>query len=307
MRKVLITGFGFIGRHVAQELLARGCEVSVLERKPDLNTMNALGLNPVLGDIRDAELMRDIASYYDGVINLAGLLGTSEMIDDPIPAVNTNIIGAINVFEGCRRAAKATHPVRCVQITVGNHFMDNPYSITKSTSERFAKMYNTEHATDIRVVRALNAYGPYQKHFPVRKIVPNFIRAALQNAPIKIYGDGEQIMDMIYVGDVANILVAALFVEDVIGIISAGTGRRTTVNEIAKAIISIAQSTSSLHHVAMRPGEPEHSVVLGEPETLRSVGIEPSSLTNLEDGLTKTVAWYKQNRSFIGLEHNIVE
>jgi nucleoside-diphosphate-sugar epimerase len=307
MRKVLITGLGFIGRHVAKELLDRGCEVSVLERKPGLKTMIALGLNPIVGDIRDAELMRDITSYYDGVVNLAGLLGTSEMIDDPIPAVNTNIIGAINVFEGCRRVAKGGSGIRCVQITVGNHFMDNPYSITKSTSERFAKMYNTEHGTDIRVVRVLNGYGPYQKHFPVRKIVPNFIRSALQNEPIKIYGDGEQIMDMIYVEDVAKVLVEALFIESLTTIISAGTGRRSTVNEIAEAVVSIAQSTSELHHVAMRPGEPEHSVVLGEPESLRSVGIEPSSLTDLEQGLNKTIAWYKQNRSFIGLEPSVGE
>jgi UDP-glucose 4-epimerase len=301
VKNILITGLGFIGRHVAQTLVERGCEVAVLERRPDINILSSLGVDPVLGDIRDAELMRDLVRHYDGVINLAGLLGTSEMIDDPVPAINTNIIGAVNVYEGCRLAKKAGRVVRCVQITVGNHFMDNPYSITKSTAERFANMYNNEHGADIRIVRVLNAYGKYQKHFPVRKIVPNFIRSALQDEPLKIYGDGEQIMDMIYVNDVARILVEALFVDKLEGIVSAGTGRRMTVNEIARTIISVAKSSSELSHVAMRPGEPEHSVVLGDPNTLPKIGVEPSTLTRFEEGIKETVSWYEKHRSFIDL------
>jgi len=301
MKKILVTGLGFIGKHVARALLDRGCEVTVLERRPDIETLSALGASPILGDVRDPELLHDVISYFDGVVNLAGLLGTSEMVDDPVPAINTNIIGAVNIFEGCRRAVRSGLKVRCVQITVGNHFMDNPYSITKSTSERFAKMYNTEHGTDVRIVRVLNAYGEQQKHFPVRKIVPNFIRAALQNESLRIYGNGEQIMDMIYVGDVARILVHALFGDKVEGVLSAGTGRRTTVNEIAKIIISISGSKSELEHVPMRPGEPEGSVVMGDPVTLSSIGIEPSTLTRFEDGIARTIHWYKENRNFIDL------
>jgi nucleoside-diphosphate-sugar epimerase len=301
VNKVLIAGFGFIGRHVATALVQRGCEVSVLDRRPNLSVMSQLGVDPILGDVRDAELMRDLVQYYDGVINVAGLLGTSEMINDPIPAVHTNIVGAINIFEGCRQAMQAGKGVRCVHITVGNYFMDNPYSITKRTSERFANMYNIEHSTDIRVVRVLNAYGAFQKHFPVRKIIPNFIRSAFQGEVIRVYGDGEQIMDMIYVEDVARILIEAFFVDEIKSIISAGTGRRLTVNEIAKIVINIVGSSSEVEHTNMRPGEPERSVVLGEPETLRAVGIDPSSLIKFEDGIAKTVSWYRDNKGFIGL------
>jgi UDP-glucose 4-epimerase len=300
-KKVLVTGYGFIGQHVTQVLLNNGCEVTVLERKPNLKDLSTLNIEPVIGDIRDSDLVHDLVSYFDGVINLAGLLGTSEMIDNPIPAINTNIIGAVNIFEGCRRAKKAGHEVQCVQITVGNHFMDNPYSITKSTAERFAAMYNIEHGTDIRIVRVLNAYGEYQKHFPVRKIIPNFIRSALINEPIKIYGNGEQIMDMIYVKDVARVLVQALLASRFKGIISAGTGREMTVNEIAGTIVSTLQSESELQHVPMRPGEPENSVVLGEPKTLFNIGINPDSLMTFEDGISKTVLWYKQNKKYIAL------
>lgn len=301
IKKILITGFGFIGRHVSKLLVERNYEVSILERKPDIRSMAKLKLNPIIGDIRDSELMGELIPYYDGVINLAALLGTAELMDNHLEAINTNIVGAINVFEGCKRANELGKKVPCVQITVGNHFMDNPYSITKSVSERFANMYNTEHHTDVRIVRVFNAYGEYQKHFPVRKIIPNFIRASLLNRSIIIYGSGDQIMDMIYVGDVANILIESLVVPQVNGVISAGTGRRLCVNDIAKIVIEHSSSTSKLKHVSMRPGEIENSIVLGEPDTLVDIGIQPDSLTKFEEGIVRTIDWYKKNMDFIDI------
>jgi len=191
--------------------------------------------------------------------------------------------------------------IPCVQITVGNHFMNNPYSISKATSERFATMFNTEHETDIRVVRVLNAYGPFQKHRPVRKIIPTFVRAALTGEPVTVYGDGEQVMDMIHVEDVARILVDGLLAPTLSGIVSAGTGRRLTVNEIADSVIRAANSSSKVQHLPMRPGEPEHSVVLGEPETLTQLGIHADLLVDFERGIGQTVHWYDANRPFLGL------
>ncbi len=304
--EILLTGFGFIGRHVAAELLRRNLRVSVLDRRPSLETAVALGVQPILGDIRDGALMRHLVPSYDGVINLAGLLGTSELIEDPTAAIETNVVGALNVFQGCRTAHQGGRQVRCVQITVGNHFMNNPYSITKAMSERFAEMFNVEHGTDIRVVRVLNAYGPYQKHRPVRKILPNFIRAALIGEPLMVYGDGEQIMDMIHVRDVARILVDALLAPQLSGIISAGTGRRLTVNDIARMVIHAAGTASELQHIPMRPGEPKGSVVLGDPDTLSALGITPASLITFEAGVEETVAWYSTNRDSIGLEERKV-
>jgi UDP-glucose 4-epimerase len=298
---ILLTGLGFIGRHVAVELLHRGFRVSVLDRRPNLDAARLLGVQPIIGDVRDATLIRQLVPCFSGVINLAGLLGTSELIDDPAAAIETNIAGAVNIFQGCRAARQLGQRVPCVQITVGNYFMNNPYSITKATSERFADMFNVEHGTDIRVVRALNAYGPHQKHRPVKKVIPNFVRAALMGEPVNVYGDGEQIMDMIDVRDVARILVDTLLAPSVTGIISAGTGRRLTINEIARMVIRASGSSSELRHLPMRPGEPQASVVLGDPSTLAVLGIDPGSLVPFEIGIAETVAWYSANRAFLDL------
>jgi UDP-glucose 4-epimerase len=157
-------------------------------------------------------------------------------------------------------------------------------------------------------VRALNAYGPRQvpvaPYGPsqVRKIMPSFICRALSGEPIEIYGDGEQVMDMIFVQDVANILVLALEHLDSSGAvehtIQAGTGRKTTVNDIAEAVaktvVKHAELNVTVTHLPMRPGEDENSVVLADPSTLEILGIKQDQLTPLELGVIHTVAYFKE-------------
>jgi UDP-glucose 4-epimerase len=107
-----------------------------------------------------------------------------------------------------------------------------------------------------------------------------------------VYGDGEQVMDCVYVNDVARVLVRALLVDHGVydSVFEAGTGRPTTVNEIAEAVIAEVGS-GTVEHAPMRPGEPGNSVVLGNPLTLEPLG--PLGLTKLEDGLKPTVAYYR--------------
>ena len=280
--KVLVTGgAGFIGSVVCQRLLQETIEPVVFDRRN-----RAHHLSVELGDVRDYASVREAVGRCDGVIHLAAILGTQETMDDPWAVVDVNVNGALNVFKAC-----ATHKRRCVYITVGNHWMQNPYAISKTTAERFAWMYNKEHGTQIAVVRAMNAYGPGQKAAPVRKIIPNFVQPALRDEVLQVYGDGSQIMDMLYVYDLADILVRALTVDhgNFETCFSAGTGRRTTVQEIAE-LVTILVGRGCIQNVPMRPGEPPGSVVLGDPETLRPLyGGEVPPLTQLEEGLKRTI------------------
>jgi UDP-glucose 4-epimerase len=295
MSKILVTGgMGFIGSHTVQRLLADEHEVMVLDRQRRADPWHG-AVSIMLGDVNDAPLVYDAVQACDAVINLAGILGTAETIDEPSPSVTTNIMGALNVFKACRPTRARPHGVRGVQISVGNWFMHNSYAITKHAAERLALMFNAEHGTKIAIVRALNAYGPWQKHQPIRKIMPNLILRALTGQPIEVYGDGTQIMDMIAVEDVAQILVAAVTTEHGCydRVMEAGTGRALTVNDIAEQVIQVSQSTSELVHLPMRAGEPPQSVVLGDPATLEPLGIKSIDLIHLERGLPPTVAWYR--------------
>lgn len=281
--KVLVTGAsGFIGSHVCDNLRDRGIEPIRFDRRAPTD---------FLGDVRDYTSVSEAVGTSDGVIHLAGVLGTQETIEEPMPAIETNIVGSLNVFKAVRHYRK-----RAVYIAVGNHWMNNSYSISKTTAERFAFMFNKEHGTKIAVVRALNAYGPRQKPGPVRKIIPNFVLPALRNEELLVYGDGSQIMDMIHVYDVAEILVWALIRDhgQYDKPFEAGTGRRTSVKDIAWLVLNETGSRK-IRHTEMRPGEPEHSVVLGDPSTLEPLGISGNSLTTLEDGIRETIGWYRQS------------
>lgn len=290
MNKILITGgTGFIGSHVVDNLLKRGKTVTIFDRHIKREHKDC---NLFFGNIKDKESVFEAMQHNDGVIHLASLLGTQESILEAHKFVEVNVLGSLNVFEACRMYEK-----RAVYIAIGNYWMNNPYSITKRGGARFALMYNKEFGTEIAVVRGLNAYGPRQKILPVKKITPTFIMAALRNEDIVIYGDGEQIMDMIYVTDLAEILVRALLMEhgNYSSTIEAGLGRDETVNDIANLIIEICESKSKIKHIKMRPGEIPGSVVKADTRTLQCVDYPVEQMIQMPEGLIKTIEWYKEN------------
>jgi UDP-glucose 4-epimerase len=289
MRVLVTGGNGFIGGHVLDRLIEQGHEPAVFDRygRPHRSDVPL-----IMGDIRRRDTIRAAIEEVDGVINLAGILGTSETIDQPSLTVHSNILGALHVFEACRDFHK-----RAVHITVGNHWMNNPYSITKSAAERFALTYNREFGAQIAVVRGLNAYGPRQKPWPVRKIMPNLAIPALSGGEILIYGDGEQLMDMIFVRDLADVLIRALTVDHrcYSSIFEAGMGAEytPTINQLAQLVVRQSGSGCRITHVPMRAGEPERSKVIGNPQTLQPLGLSAASLMSLDEGVKETLKWYR--------------
>lgn len=285
MKNILIIGgSGFIGRNVAELLSELGVDYTVLDR-----VVPSFECKYVLGDIRNYQFLKEEILKHDGVINLAGILGTTETINTPEFCFSSNITGALNVYEVLKE-----HNIKCIQISVGNFWMNNPYSITKNTAEKIALYYNSNFNTDIRIVRALNAYGPHQSHYPVRKLIPNLILPALKNEEIIIFGNGNQEMDMIYVKDLAKILFFILSKDEVNTnlVYEAGMGLAPTVNEICNMVLNLTLSKSKIKHIEMRKGEDPNSTVIGNPKTIQSLGYDIESLTDLEVGLKDTITYY---------------
>lgn len=291
MKKVLITGgAGFIGSHTVDMAIERGLEPIIFDcqllgyHRDDVKVINS--------SVTDREELRKILSECDGVIHLAAILGTQETINRPQEIVRTNVLGTLNVFE-----LATEFEIPCVYIAVGNYWMNNPYSISKTTSERFVTMFNREKGSRIATVRGLNAYGPRQKQFPVRKIMPNFVIPAINNEEILVYGSGNQIMDMVYVRDLGAILVDTLLnIDSAMGtVIQAGMGLDTTVNYLANEVVRLADSTSKIVHADMRPGETPDSVVKADTSSLAKIGWSEDKLMPLEEGILETIKYYREN------------
>lgn len=295
--KILVTGgTGFIGQYVVEELLSRGYSVLKFDRDARFED-DTKHIDLFLGDIMDDVAVTEAFAHCDAFIHLAAVLGTQETIKNPRPAALSNLMGGLNVLE-----ASAQYKIPGVYIGVGNHWMNNTYSITKTMIERFIDMFNKNRGTTINIVRAMNAYGPRQvpaaPYGPakVRKITPSFVCRALYNDDIEVYGDGTQISDMIYVTDVAKALVNTLETSIkgvVIPTIEIGPKENNTVNEVAELIVKLSDSKSKIVHLPMRPGEIPNSVVKADWTTLESIGMNPDNLVPLEQGIMNTIEYYR--------------
>ena len=281
--KILVTGGnGFIGRHVVSALTRSGHAAFVLGRR-DLGPLGAGG-GFVLADIRDYESVAEAVSKVDRVVHLAALVGTERSIRMPEAFVETNVLGAINVFDACRFFAKP-----CLFASVGNGQDPNLYAISKSAAERLALMYNKEHGTRIVIARIFNTYGEGQRVGINDRLVPSALSAAMHHRPIRIFGDGQQVDDFIYVRDVAEILVQMVGRDDTDPLEAwhVGTGRSSKVIDVVKAIVRLTGSRSEIVFARQdRPGEGE-----------RRLGADPARLpipdyafTPLEDGLRSMIA-----------------
>ena len=298
---ILITGGqGFIGCHLVDNLLEKGHKITIFDRHYDEKKFEEYGWKGKvifqIGDLKDRDSVMEAVSQCDIVVNLGGLLGTQEMFHNMIPAIEVNVIGAIHVFDAIK-----TYKKRGFQIAVGNYWMLNPYSITKTTTEKIALMYNKEHKTDIRVCRGMNVYGEKQKHRPVRKIFPNLAIPALLNKDITIYGDGEQVMDLIYVKDFVEILSRIILYDDIPNdiIYEAGVGGGMTINKAVDLVLKAADSSSKVNRVNMRPGEEPNAVVeiseKGWENLEKYISYTPEDLTPVDEAIKKSVDWYKEH------------
>lgn len=298
MKVVGVTGgSGFIASHTIKELLSRGYKVVAFDRHNHDNLPE--GVDLFLGDMRDDVAMTEFAAHVDGIIHLAGVLGTQETIDNPRPATESNVMGGLNFLE-----AVAQYDIPGVYICVGNRGMYSTYSLSKSLVEDFVHMFNNYRGTRVNQVRAVNAYGEGQSvaapfgSSKVRKITPSFICRALTDMDIELYGGGTQISDMVYVGDVAKALVNALEAADegeVVDVVEVGPKEPKTVREVAELIKQLTMSNSDITSLPMRKGETPNAIVTANYKTLQLIGMHVDDLVSIEDGMMKTIEWYQDN------------
>lgn len=240
-------GSGFIGTAVRKRLVDLGHTPRALDQSEGM-------------DVRSIEQVYEKLRHAHAVIHLAGVLGTDELFDTPHLAVDVNVKGTLNVLEACRDFG-----IRYVGITMPDAF-PSIYTATKLAATRLATAYHHTHGVPVSHVRAYNAFGPGQAHGPghPRKIIPAFATEAWSGEPLTIWGDGTQTVDLIYVDDLARMLVDALaFGDD--EVFDGGTGYALTVNEVALLIGQLTGAGDAMTYKPMRRGEePTKIVATGE-------------------------------------------
>lgn len=288
-QKVLVTGgLGFLGRPMAAELQRRGHEVAVLDSHRPLDRHDGAVVH---GSVVDDEVVQKAVRGVDVVYHLAGVLGTTELLETSVEAVDVNVRGTVVLLDACLQEG-----VEQVFFASKPNVWLNTYSITKIAAEQFCMMYAENHQMDVRSLRWLNAYGPGQKAHPVRKAVPLMILQALHGLSVEVFGRGEQPVDLEYSEDLARVSIDYMGVPfEVCGSGPRDTGLtvRMSVNEAVERIIAAVGKDVPVVHLPMRPGEDEMKHVQPLEGATAADLIGGNGTAEVDWGLEQTIAYYR--------------
>ncbi|HKU82379.1 MAG TPA: NAD-dependent epimerase/dehydratase family protein [Candidatus Tumulicola sp.] len=297
MRIIVTGGAGFIGSHVAEAYLALGHEVLVLdslwEHGGGRRENVPAGATFVEMDVRDPAVSDVFSGFAPDVVNHhAAQHSVAISARDPIYDAQVNVIGLLNVLESAVRAGARKAVFASSGATFGNpdafpitdttpQRPTSPYGISKMVAEHYLRFFRAEKNLDFTALRYGNVYGPRQDPNGEAGAIAIFIARFLRHEGVRIYWDGEQTRDYVYVRDVARANVAAL--ERGSGeCYVIGTGIKTSVNAIYRELAAISGFEAPVERAPKRPGDARdaqfdssraHADLLWSPETALPEGM----------------------------------
>jgi len=303
--KVLVTGgAGFIGSTIVDTLVDRGNDVAVLD---NLSTGKREYLNPNAKfyekDIRHTDEVDDVLEKErpEVVIHAAAQVMLRKSLEEPLEDAEINVLGTINVLEACRKyGVKKIVYTSTGGARVGepeylpvdeNHPIKPtaPYGISKHTAEHYVQMYSELYGFDHLIFCFGNVYGPRDDPSTGR-LTSVFATKMLKNETPKIFGDGEQTRDFIYVGDIAGFIVDSMDKNPEHKLFHLANGEQKSVNTISDILRELTGYKGEVEHVEAVPGE-VRDIMLDTTLAQTELGWEPK--TSFEQGLKETVEWFR--------------
>lgn len=308
-KRVLVTGgAGFIGSHLCERLLSEGNEVICLDNYFSGNKQNIVHLlaNPYF------ELVRHDVTvpYYaevDEIYNLACPASPIYYQQNPIKTIKTSVMGAINML-GLAKRVKAKILQASTSEVYGDpeihpqpeHYWGNVnpigpracYDEGKRCAETLFVNYHMQNGVKIKIARIFNTYGP-RMSLSDGRVISNFTVQALTNQNITIYGDGSQTRSFMYIDDLVDALIMLMNTpENVTGPINIGNPEEYTIIDLAKKIVALTGSKSEIVYKAATVDDPRQRKP--DMEVARKILPKWTPKVNIDDGLTKTIEYFKQ-------------
>ena len=316
-KRILVTGgAGFISSNFTRHLLgSTDYEVVLLDALTYAGNMDNLAdligherLSFVHGDIRDPELVSEVVSDVDVIVNAAAESHVEKSIEEGGGEfVTTNVEGTQVLLDAIRRQPVDRFILFSSSEVYGTAFSEpmdeehplnprSPYAATKAGADRLAYSYWVTYGLPITIVRPFNNYGPYQHP---EKVVPRFITHALRNEPLTVHGDGHASRDWVFVDDVAEAIEAVIAADGakVHGeVINLATGRDLSIEAIADLVLERLGKPKSLKvHTPERPGQVDRHI--GSTDRAELL-LGWRARTSFEQGLDRTIVWYNDNRAW---------
>ncbi len=318
-KKVLITGgLGFIGSNLAIRLVELGAEVTLMDAMLPGHGANLFNIAPIrnnvtvtFSDVRDANIMGYLVKDQDYVFHLAGHVDHVTSLNDPYPDIDINIRGTATVMEACRHANPTVKVIytgtrgqygEATSLPVDENAPTMPkvlQEISNLTAEKITHMYHQVHGVRSVMLRLTNIYGERGQMRHSRYGVANwFIRQAIDDEEIKVFGTGQIKRDFLYIDDCIDAMLMCAQCDDAYGeIFNVATGDPLDFVTLAQVLVEVAQTGRwvfaefSPERAAQEPGDFYADVT----KIKTMIGWEPR--TSLHDGLAKAVAFYRLNRA----------
>lgn len=301
--QVLITGgAGFIGSTLVRDLAGHGgYRITVLDNEATgrFADIDGFGVRCIHADLLDEAALRAALDGIETVVHLAADTRVIDSIADPARNFRTNVAGSFGLLS----LARAAGVRRVVNASTGGAILGDapapvheqmvprplsPYGASKLAVEGYCSAFAGAYGLSTVSLRFSNVFGPRSYH--KGSVVATFFRQLLAGAPLTVYGDGSQVRDYIYAGDLVQGIRAAMHA-DITGSVQLASGRPTTLTELIAAIRRVvdARVPVSLRHEPPRRGE-VHTTWCDIALARRALGFSPS--TALEDGLARTWNWF---------------
>lgn len=319
-KQVLITGgLGFIGSNLAIELVKQNSNVTIVDSMIPEYGGNLFNINSIKNkvkinycDVTDRNAMEYVAREKDYIFHLAGQVSHVMSLTNPYPDIEYNITGTAILLEACRKYNKDTVIVHtgtrgqygtAVKLPVGEEAPTNPkgiYELTKLTQEKMFKIYFDNYGIKSVLTRLTNIYGPRAQMKSNKYGVINwFIRQAIDNETISLFGDGSIKRDVVYVDDAVEAILKLAATQKSYGeIYNVGDDKPWTFKQIVKKIIEINGygkykiTPFSEERKKQEPGDFYSDIT----KIGNTINWKPK--TSFEKGLKKTIGYYKKYRKF---------
>jgi UDP-glucose 4-epimerase len=278
--KFLITGgAGFIGSHIVEHLLQSNHQARVLDNfttGKGGNLAFATGnpnLEIIRGDIRDTDAMASAMAGVDGVFHEAALVSVPKSVEQPALSFDINVRGTFTVFDAARQAGVRRVVYASSAAVYGdNHHLPlaetavpiplSPYGLDKLYTEHLGALYQSLYGQEMLALRYFNVFGPRQDPGSAYSGVISIFVDHLKSGKVpRIYGDGEQTRDFVYVGDVVQANLKAMFADySGFRVFNVGCGRQTSLNQLLLQLKELTGSSVSPVYADARVGDVRHSL-----------------------------------------------
>jgi nucleoside-diphosphate-sugar epimerase len=312
MDKVLVTGgAGFIGSNLADELIARGARVTIIDNlttgfRENLEEING-DFEFIEGDINDDDAVLRAIEGVEVVFHEAALPSVPRSVDDPAETHRACLDGTFNLLVKCKEngvrrfvyaASSSAYGDQPTLPKVETMRPDplSPYAVAKLAGELYCRAFNNVYGMETISLRYFNVFGPRQNPASMYSgVISRFIDSLLTGKPAVVYGDGEQSRDFTYIANVVDANINAAQATEGLGeTMNVANGSRITLNELLEVLKKITgKPTVEIDHQPPRPGDVKDS----QADNARAVEcLNYREIVGLEEGLTKTIDWWKTSR-----------